>query len=363
MGVGRQRLSQTGGEIGGGGEAVLWETGEGGQLPGWDVSGLCQSTGSGVGGQAAVPADGLDLGRCPGAGVPEERRAYRSKTELALETVEQALARGHLRAGWVAGDDAFGMSPSFREGLSALGMRYVLDVPAGFTVWPEEPEWTSPAYQGTGRPHKPKLRSGQRRTMGERAAAIPEEDWQTITVAQGSQGPRVYQFSAQRVRPTARRRPGEIHWAVFRRNRDGSEPRYYLSNAAEDTPLETLAHVGGSRWRIETEFETEKSDVGLDEYETRTWAGWHHHITMCLLAGAFLLTLQQDGGEKDAPDHQAAGVPSGACDAAPAAVGASRTAAMAGRRPAAQRASQTVPSETPRHPQCTHRRPLPNLSL
>ena len=123
------------------------------------------------------------------------------------------------------------------------------------------------------------------------------------------------------MRPTARRRPGEIHWtAVFRRNRDGSEPRYYLSNAAEDTPLETLAHVGGSRWRIETEFETEKSDVGLDEYETRTpyqvrgrlWAGWHHHITMCLLAGAFLLTLQQDWGGKDAPDHPTTGVPSGA---------------------------------------------------
>ena len=85
---------------------------------------------------------------------------------------------------------------------------------------------------------------------------------------------------------------------------DGSEPRYYLSNAhedtsaPEDTPLETLAHVGGSRWRIETEFETEKSDVGLDEYETRTWAGWHHHIAMCLVAGAFLLTLQQEWGKK-----------------------------------------------------------------
>ena len=68
-----------------------------------------------------------------------------------------------------------------------------------------------------------------------------------------------------------------------------------------------MAYVGGSRWRIETEFETEKSDV--DEYETRTWAGWHHHIAMCLLAGAFLLTLQQDWGGKDAPDHQAPGVP------------------------------------------------------
>ncbi len=104
----------------------------------------------------------------------------------------------------------------------------------------------------------------------------------------------------------SRRKPGEIHWAIYRRNLDGSEPRYYLSNAPEDTPLETLAHVGGSRWRIETEFETEKSDVGLDEYEARTpyqvrarlWAGWHHHVALCLLGGAFLLSLQQDWGER-----------------------------------------------------------------
>ena len=74
--------------------------------------------------------------------------------------------------------------------------------------------------------------------------------------------------------------------------------RYYLSKASEETPLETLAYVGGSRWRIETEFETEKGDMGLDEYETRTWPGWNHHIALCLLGGAFLLSLQQEWGKK-----------------------------------------------------------------
>ncbi len=255
-----------------------------------------------------------DKDRCEPAGVPEERQGYRSKTQLALKMVERALERGHLRAGWVAGDDAFGMSPSFREGLAALGMRYVLDVPGGATVWPLEPAWTSPEHQGTGRPRKPRLVGGQRRTMEERSDELPEEAWREITVAEGSQGPRSYLFSAQRVRPTSRRKPGEIHWAIYRRNLDGSETRYYLSNDPEDTPLETLAYVGGSRWRIETEFETEKSNVGLDEYETRTpypvrgrlWAGWHHHVALCLLGGAFLLSLQQAWGEKDAPDHETA---------------------------------------------------------
>ena len=96
-----------------------------------------------------------DKERCEAAGVPEERQGYRSKTELALEMLERALERGHLRVGWVAGDDAFGMSPSFRDGLAALGMRYVLDVPAGFMVWPPEPAWNNPEYQGFGRPRKP----------------------------------------------------------------------------------------------------------------------------------------------------------------------------------------------------------------
>ena len=253
-----------------------------------------------------------DPERCAAAGVPEERRSYRSKTELALEMLDRALNLGHLRAGWVAGDDAFGMSPSFRENLAALEMRYVLDVPGSAPVWPLEPAWTSPEHQGIGRPRKPRLVGGQRRTMEQRGDELPEEAWREITVAEGSQGPRSYLFSAQRVRPTTRRKPGEIHWAIYRRNLDGSEPRYYLSNDPEDTPLETLAYVGGSRWRIETEFETEKSNVGLDEYETRTWAGWHHHVALCLLGGAFLLSLQQAWEEKDAPDHETAGLPGSA---------------------------------------------------
>ena len=212
--------------------------------------------------------------------------------------LERAFELGHLRAEWVAGDDAFGMSPSFRDGLAALRMRYVPDVLGGTTVWPLALAWTSSDYQGFGRPRKPKLRDRQRRTMEQRSDELPDEAWREITVAQGSQGPRTYRLDARRVRVTKRRKPGEELWAVCRRNLDGSELRYHLSNAPEDTPLETLAYVGGSKWRIETEFETEKGEVGLDEYETRSWAGWHHHIAMCLLGGAFLLGLQQDWGEK-----------------------------------------------------------------
>ena len=116
-----------------------------------------------------------DPARCAAAGVPEEWGSYRSKTGLALEMLERALQLGRLRAGWVAGDDAFGMSPSFREDLAALGMRYVLDVPGSTAVWPLELAWTGPEYQGSGRRRKPKLEDGQRRTMEQRGDELPDE--------------------------------------------------------------------------------------------------------------------------------------------------------------------------------------------
>ena len=282
--------------------------------------------------------------RCAAVGVLEERRSYRSKTELALELLERALGLGHLKAGWVGGDGAFGMSPSFRESLAGLGMRYVLDVPGSTPVWPLELAWSS---QGSGRPGKPDLRDGQRRTMEQRSGELPDEVWREITVAQGSQGPQSYMFCAQRVRATRKGKPGQEAWAVYRRNLDGSEPRYYLSNAAEDTPLETLAYVGGSSWPIEREFETEKGDVGLDEYETRSWDGWHRHIAMWLLSGAFLLGLQQDWGKKDAPNHPSPSVPGGAGDAAPGTVRTGGVAAVAGGYATAQRAGAPLPRKTP----------------
>ena len=102
--------------------------------------------------------------------------------------------------------------------------------------------------------------------------------------------------------------------------------------------------MGGSRWPIETEFETEKGDVGLDEYETRSWSGWHHHIATCLLGGAFLLGLQQDWGEKDAPDHPSPGVPGGAGNAAPGTVRTGGVAAVAGGYAATATSGRAAPT-------------------
>jgi SRSO17 transposase len=277
-----------------------------------------------------------DPERCDAAGVPRAEQVYRSQTELALVMLQRAQARGHLRAEWVTGDDAFGQSPDFRDAVAAEGWLYVLEVPADTPVWPLVPTWETPVYSGRGRPPAPRLVKSERQTVSERAAALPLAAWRELTVAEGAQGPRTYRFAAERVRETRQRQPGKTLGLIHRQNLDGSEPRSYFSNGPADTPLPTLARVAASRWPIETEFEVEKSEVGLDEYEVRGWWGWQHHITMCLLASAFLLTIQQQWGEKDAPHHPAAGLPGRARDAAAGALYARRLATLAGGHAAAQ---------------------------
>ena len=176
-------------------------------------------------------------------------------------------------------------------------MRYVLDVPGSTPVWPLELAWTSPGSQGSGRPRKPRLRDGQRRTMEQRSDELPDKAWREITVAQGSQGPRSYMFCASGAgNPEGQAGPGGMGRLPPKPGRQRAS--LLPVQRCRGYSLETLAYVGGSRWPIETEFETEKGDMGLDEYETRSWSGWHHHIAMCLLGGAFLLGLQQDWGKK-----------------------------------------------------------------
>jgi SRSO17 transposase len=295
-----------------------------------------------------------DPARCDAAGVPRERQVYRSQTQLALEMLLSARSRGSLQAAWVTGDDAFGMSPDFRDGLDQAGFRYVLEVPSDTPVWPQKPTWETPPYSGFGRPPKPRPVAEERQTVAERAARLPTWRWQERTVAQGAQGPRSYQFAFERVRETREGQPGKRLWLIHRRNLDGSEPRYYFSNASQGTPRQTLSRVAASRWPIETEFETDKSDVGLDEYEVRGWAGWHHHMTMCLLASAFLLTLQQEWGKKDAPDHAPPSLPGGAGVAAAGAVQRRGVAPMAGGDATAQRASPPIARETARSTPLPH---------
>jgi SRSO17 transposase len=290
-----------------------------------------------------------DPERCRAAGVPQGEIRAQSKAELGLAMLAQARAAGHLQGQWVAGDDAYGMVPTLRDALDEGHWRYVLDVPKTTPVFTQPTPVELPAWSGRGRkPTTPRLapNAAPAQTVAQVAATLAAPAWQEVTVAEGAQGPRTYAFVARRVWESRDGLPGRACWLLLRRNLDGSEPRYYLSNAPEDTPLQTLAQVAAARWTIETEFETAKGEVGLDEYEVRSWAGWRHHITLALLANAFLLTVQQEWGEKDAPDHPPPDQSGAARAPAPAHLDRARSLALADHDAAAQRAGQARPSPT-----------------
>jgi SRSO17 transposase len=274
--------------------------------------------------------------RCLDAGVPKSEADYRSKTEIALSLLQRAQQWKHLEAAWVTGDDAYGQEARFRDAVASAGFRYVLEVPQQLTVWPCTITWEQPPYGGFGRPPKAHPIDGQRQALAQRRAALPAGAWQAITVGDGAQGPRTYRFALERVRESRDQQPGEELWLLHKENLDGSEPRFFYSNAPPATPIQVLARVAMSRWPIETEFEDEKSLLALDEYEVRSWAGWHHHLTMSMLASAFLLTLQQEWEKKDAPDYPPAGLPGGLRTLAPEALDPCRTPLVAGGYAAAQ---------------------------
>ena len=287
-----------------------------------------------------------------GAGPPGCPRAAatRVKPRLGLAMLRQARAAGHLEGNWVAGDDAYGMVPTLRDALAAEGWRYVLDVLKTTPVFGALAATVLPAWSGRGhRPTDPVLapQAPPAQAVEALAAALPPSAWQAVTVAEGAQGPRTYLFVAQRVWESRAGLPGRPCWLLLRRNLDGSEPRSYLSNAPPETALLTLAQVAAARWIIETEFQTAKGETGLDEYEVRSWQGWHHHMTLALLAGAFLLTLQQDWGGKSAPDHPTTHQPSAARPAAPARLDHRRPPHLAPRNLSTQRARQTFAPQAP----------------
>ena len=225
----------------------------------------------------------------------------------------------------------------------------MLDVPQTTPVFTQPAQTVVPPWSGRGPvPTKPRLApdAPAPQTVQTVAASLAPTAWQDLTVAEGAQGPRTYQFAALRVWESREGLPGRACWLLLlRRNLDGSEARYYLSNAPADTPLLTLAQVAAARWTIETEFETAKGETGLDEYEVRSWAGWHHHITLALLAAAFLLTLQQDWGGKDAPDHTPTSQSGAARAPAAAHLDRGGPAPVASHDPRAQRPRQTVPHQ------------------
>lgn len=266
------------------------------------------------------------------AGVPPGV-IFRTKPELALEMVAGAVSEG-VPFRWVGGDSVYGDSPTFVQGVRQLEKWYVLDSSADAHVWTTEPRVIPPEDRPKprrGRPCTQPLVIGEAERADEVVAALPAAAWRCLTVAEGSQGPRVYEYAEVWVWFSEEGLPGPRERLLVRRSL-GQEPglKYHRSNAPAEVPLLKLAQVRATRWTIEEDIQSAKGECGLGEYETRGWVGWHHHTTLPPLALAFLVLQRVRLGGKRAADERARGASPADAPAGGAGVGRRRDPAVVG---------------------------------
>lgn len=228
-------------------------------------------------------------------GVPEEL-SYRTKPEIALDMLKQAIDRGKLPCQWVAADELYGDSPVFRDRVAALDKWYFVEVSCSSHIWLEKPEVYLPTWKGHGRkPTRLRLCNPEQKSQRVDALAqqLPDKSWICAKIKEGTKGPLVCDFACLRVIEVRDALPGLECWLIIRRNIDDpTEIKYYFSNApAEIDPLE-LVRISGMRWPVETISRTGKVEVGFDHYELRSWLGWHHHMFFAFLAHLFLVRMR-----------------------------------------------------------------------
>lgn len=254
---------------------------------------LCQASESGAAfldRKLYLPEEwATDMERRRKAGVPEEVE-FATKPELAQQMLERAFAEEVPRR-WVTGDSVYGSSRTLRLWLEEQRQPFVLAVPSNESLW-AGPIW----------------KEGQVQTAAEITNRLPPEAFHRLSAGRGSKGERLYDWALTplwRLQLTAEEQAWSHALLVRRSISDPEETAYYVVFAPrEDASLETVAGVAGMRWRIEEGFEQAKDVCGLDEYEVRKYGAWHRHITLSLLAHAFLAALaareQKKGIQKTA---------------------------------------------------------------
>jgi SRSO17 transposase len=228
-------------------------------------------------------------------GVPEDL-VFKTKPEIGLELLENALQRDNLPFFWVAADALYGDSPAFRDGVAATGKSYFTAIKENTLIWCTPPKVHVPAWSGHG-PHPTRLRLRDTRKqpipVQQRVKKIQKQAWVQAVIKEGSQGPIVCEFAFLRVTESRGGLPAAELWLILRRNLDDpTELKYFFSNAPLHTPLQEFVRICGMRWPIETTFEEAKGEVGMDHYEMRSWLGWHHHMLLVSLAHHFLVRLR-----------------------------------------------------------------------
>ena len=216
------------------------------------------------------------------AGVPEDT-VFRTKPQLAQLMLGRALASG-VPFAWFTGNEVYGSDRKLRLWLERQEIPHVMVIKSNEKLW----AWTE---------------KGPLQVRADRLASqVEESGWIRCSAGDGAKGPRVYDWTAVDIRPL--REPGKGHWLLARRSiAKPGELAYYVCFGPAGTRLEELVRVAGTRWAIEECFEEAKGEVGLDQYEVRRWDGWYRHITLAMLAHAYLTVIRHQAmeqGEKGA---------------------------------------------------------------
>lgn len=208
---------------------------------------------------------------------PVLARQMLAREMLAREMLARALA-AQVPAAWVTADEVYGSDYTFRRFCEERRLNYVVAI-------------SSATHLALG---------WKRQAVSKHLAEIPEGAWQRLSCGAGSKGQREYDW-AYITWPHHEQATHANGWLV-RRNLDASrEPAFYFTYASQDTPLEKIVQVAGSRWAIEECFEQAKQETGLDDYEVRSWLGWHRHITLAMLAHATLAVLRSQAAPSATP--------------------------------------------------------------
>jgi SRSO17 transposase len=212
-----------------------------------------------------------DAGKRAAAAIPEEV-TFATKPALACRMIGRALDAG-LPCAWVVGDEIYGSDRRLRIDLERREQPFVFAIRSNEKLW---------AVLGK--------RLGQH-AASRLAISLPARAWRRLSAGAGSKGERLYDWA--RLRLTRLQQPPWDHWLLVRRSRkDPKELAYYVVFGPDRTTLATLAQIAGRRWTIEECFEVAKQEVGLADYEIRSWHGWYRHITLAMLALAFLAAMR-----------------------------------------------------------------------
>jgi SRSO17 transposase len=215
----------------------------------------------------------------------DEGVEFATKPELAMRMLGRAIDAG-VPAGWVTADEVYGQHFGLRMMLEERGMPYVLAVPVNQRV--------IATIEENGASKAAELRADAL------AARLPVQAWKKISAGAGAKGPRLYHWARAAIRPLE---DTDSYWLLVRRSlADPTDLAYYLCHGPEPTPLRELVRVAGARWAIEETFQTAKGQVGMDHYQVRRYDSWYRHITLAMLAHAFLTVTTADaGGKKGQP--------------------------------------------------------------